>query len=136
MRQDALVSGRTISCGCIRSKGNKKVASLLKKHKIKYIKEYSPDDLKRKGSLRFDFAILDEKHFVVYFIEYDGELHYGYSNSGWDNAERFQRTVESDNLKNIYCQQHHIPLIRIPYTRYDKLDIADLVLATSEFIIS
>ena len=103
---------------------------------IKYIKEYSPDDLKRKGSLRFDFAILDEKHFVVYFIEYDGELHYGYSNSGWDNAERFQRTVESDNLKNIYCQQHHIPLIRIPYTRYDKLDIADLVLATSEFIIS
>lgn len=136
MRQDALVSGRTISCGCIRSKGNEKVASLLKKHKIKYIKEYSPDDLKRKGSLRFDFAILDEKHFVVYFIEYDGELHYGYSNSGWDNAERFQRTVESDNLKNIYCQQHHIPLIRIPYTRYDKLDIADLVLATSEFIIS
>ena len=136
IRQDALVSGRAVSCGCIKSKGNEKVAALLRENKIEYIKEYSPDNLKRKGNLRFDFAILDEKHFVVYFIEYDGQLHYGYSDSGWDTAERFQRTLESDSLKNSYCQQHHLPLIRIPYTRYDQLNINDLLLATSEFIVT
>lgn len=45
IRQDSLLSGIVISCGCLRSKGNEKVAGLLRNANIEYIPEYSPQDL-------------------------------------------------------------------------------------------
>lgn len=123
IRQDALLSGSTISCGCIRSKGNEKVARLLREAGIAYVREYSPPDM--KGNRRFDFAVL-KNGAVEYFIEYDGVLHSRYSNSGWDTKERFQRTRASDEEKNKYCREKGIPLIRIPYTRFEELEIGDL----------
>lgn len=42
---------------------------------------------------------------------------------------------EHDKLKNQWCKENNIPLIRIPYTRYNDLCIEDLLLETSNFII-
>jgi len=38
-------------------------------------------------------------------------------------------------IKNTYCKEHNIPLIRIPYTHYNDLCIEDLLLETSNYII-
>ena len=40
-----------------------------------------------------------------------------------------------DNIKTNWCQENHIPLIRIPYTHLDQLTIQDLQLETSPFIM-
>jgi len=115
------------------SKGNAKIANILKSNQIKYISEYSPADL--EGRYRFDFAIIDDNNKVDYLIEYDGELHYGYTGAGWDTKERYQRTVQSDEIKNEYCRNRDIPLMRIPYTAYDRLALSDLLLDASEFTL-
>lgn len=132
IRQDALLSGATVSCGCLKSRGNEKVSRLLRAAQIDYIPEYSPPDM--KGNRRFDFAVMNEGK-AVYFIEYDGVLHTQYSNSGWDTADRFNRTLASDHEKNEYCRKNNIPLIRIPYTRFDDLCIDDLLLETTLYLL-
>lgn len=132
IRQDALVSGVTVSCGCTKSRGNEKVAKILRQANIDFVPEYSPNDM--KGRKRFDFAILQEKK-VKYFIEYDGVLHMEFTNSGWDTEERFRRTHMSDEEKNDYCREKGIPLIRIPYTRFEELQLEDLLLDTTQYLI-
>ena len=67
----------------------------------------------------FDFAILDENDKVLCLIEYDGEGHFNpvtimkmpYKEA--DNA--FKNTVKHDMIKDLYCKENNIPLIRIPY---------------------
>lgn len=41
---------------------------------------------------------------------------------------------ERDKIKNNYCLEHKIPLIRIPYTYLSKINIIDLKLETSSFV--
>ena len=79
IRQDALVSGAAASCGCVKSRGNEKVARLLREAGLSYQPEYSPPDM--KGKRRFDFAVWEAGK-LSYLIEYDGVLHFGYSDSG------------------------------------------------------
>lgn len=132
IRQDALLSGSTLSCGCQKSRGNEKIAKILRNANIGFIPEYSPADM--EGRKRFDFAVL-ENNKVAYFIEYDGILHSTYSNSGWDTEERFQKTRNSDKAKNEYCKANQISLIRIPYTRFDSLVLNDLLLKTTAYLV-
>jgi hypothetical protein len=40
-----------------------------------------------------------------------------------------------DAIKTQWCKDNNIPLIRIPYTEYNKLCLEDLLLETSKFII-
>ena len=123
-------------CECWKniSKGILKIEQLLQNNNISYLKEYSFNDcLSPKGNLmKFDFYINNQ-----YLIEYDGEQHFkpmsfGGSISG---EERLKSQKEYDNIKNQYCKENNIPLIRIPYTYYGKLTIKDLKLETSNFII-
>lgn len=132
IRQDALMSQKTVSCGCMKSRGNEKVADLLRKANIDFVPEYSPPDM--EGARKFDFAVFSGGK-VKYFIEYDGVLHVKYSNSGWDTQERFNKTKKSDEEKNEYCARMSIPLIRIPYTRFDDLSLADVLLETTEYLL-
>lgn len=131
VRQDALTSGKTESCGCIISKGNERVAKLLREAGIAFIAEYSPSDMSRKR--RFDFAVLNKGE-VSYFIEYDGILHTECTDKGWNTRERLKYTMESDVEKNEYCLKKGIPLIRIPYTLFDSLSLKDVLLETTEYL--
>lgn len=133
VRQDALLSGSTISCGCLKSRGNEKVAKILREANIDFIAEYSPPDIKRKR--RFDFAVLSNGK-IAYFIEYDGILHTTYNNKGWNNEQRFNETQKSDKEKNEYCEKKNIPLIRIPYTRFNNLSLNDLLIEKTEYLQS
>lgn len=130
IRQDALMGGKTTSCGCVISRGNEKIARLLRQGGVDFQPEYSPEDL--EGRYRFDFGVFREGA-LAYCIEYDGILHFTYSGKGWDTKERYEKTKESDRRKQTYCRQKGIPLLRIPYTHYEDLALEDLVLETSPF---
>lgn len=129
---DALTGGRTKSCGCTKSFGEELIAKLLTLNQMNFKKEKTFDDCLsciNGAKLRFDFWV-NEK----YLIEYDGKQHYDYG-EGWNTEEKYLQTHLYDQIKNEYCFEHKIPLIRIPYTHLSKLCLEDLLLETSQFII-
>ena len=115
----SLTSGNTSSCGiCLKSKGEEKIFNLLSENNINFKTQYSFKDLIGDClPLRFDFAIFNKDNQLLYLIEYDGIQHF--KDTGWQN---FNKTKEYDNKKNLYCEEHNIPLIRIPYYELDILD--------------
>ena len=134
-----LKGGSTNSCGCITSKGNFKVTQLLTQNNILFQKEYSFEDLMNTDTnykLFFDFAILDEHNRLSYLIEYDGEQHFLTRSQGYFSEKSIEKIHFSDKKKNEYCLEHNIPLIRIPYTRFNELVIQDLIPASSAFLVS
>ena len=126
-----LRSGHTQSCGCDRmSHGEKIVAKLLKENNIPYIQEYKAFKFSNNHWAKFDFYINNQ-----YIIEYDGETHYKANLHGWHTEEHLQKQLERDAIKNQWCKENNIPLIRIPYTHLKDLCIEDLLLETSQYIV-
>lgn len=128
-----LKNGISTSCGCdTRSKGENIIAYILKQNNIKFEQQkiFPSCKLSDYGIARFDFYI-DNK----YLIEYDGQQHFILRDSGWNTEEKLQRTKERDQLKNQWCKDNNIPLIRIPYTHLKDLCINDLKLETSKFVV-
>ena len=126
-----LRSGHTQSCGCERmSHGEIAVSNLLKKNKIPFEQEKVFFKFANGRNAYFDFYV-DNK----YIIEYDGETHYQANIHGWHTPEKLIQQQERDAIKNQWCKNNNIPLIRIPYTHLKDLCIEDLKLETSNFII-
>lgn len=121
-----LTSGHTSSCGCVgKSKNEKNIDYLLKKNNINYQTQYNICN-----KLRADFYIEDK-----YIVEFDGIQHFKYfNNNGWNNKENFEKTRERDLIKNKYCFDNNIPLIRIPYDTDYTLN--DLKLETTKFLLT
>lgn len=121
-------------CGCVykKSNGEDKIKNILKTNNIIYETQKMFDDCRFLESNRramFDFYVDNS-----YIIEYDGNLHFIEGiKSGWNNMEHYLSTKSHDEFKNEYCRLKNIPLIRIPYTRYDELCLEDLLLETSKF---
>lgn len=122
------------SCGCLHeSKGNRKIKEILEKDNIKFIQEKRFSDLKFDSGYfaRFDFYLPDYNT----IIEYDGRQHFIQGNGVFDNKEKFAQTQAHDSIKNQYCKEHNITIIRIPYTHYDNITIKDLLPLSSTFIV-
>lgn len=132
-----LHNGSKISCGCIISKGERKIADILLSNNIFFIRQKIFDNCRFPDTnhlARFDFWVNDS-----YIVEYDGPQHYYInhkSEQAWNSPERFQRIQFSDNFKNQFCFTHNIPIIRIPFFNYDTLNIDDLKLETSNFVLT
>ena len=129
VRTDNLTSLNTMSCGCKKSSNKEKIIeNLLKENNIQYKREYVFKDLlsPNNGYLRFDFAIF-KNNILQYLIEYDGETHSLDYINGWNTKEKILYQQKCDNLKNEYCKNHKIPLIRINYLKND-ITINDLTL--------
>lgn len=127
-----LTSGKTQSCGCIKSKGEDTISQLLIKNNIVFEKQktFTTCVFSETNALAiFDFYV-DNK----YIVEYDGIQHFK-ALGGWNNEETLQKTQYRDKIKNQWCKTNNIPLIRIPYTHLSNLSIEDLKLDTSNFII-
>ena len=110
IRGVSLRKGLTFFCGCIKSKGEEKIASLLKENNIQFKREYSFPDLVYKLPLRFDFAIFNKDGTLSHLLQFDGEQHFN-KNSRFYSDEN----ILKDNMKNYYCKQKNIKLIRIKY---------------------
>lgn len=119
-------SPASVLCGrrspnCYSSNGEIKIQQFLQLYNIHFIKEYKFEDCKNIHCLPFDFYLPQYNM----CIEYDGEQHYRPINFGGCSDDKaiqsFQSTYINDNIKNQYCEQHNINLLRIPY--YDFKDI-------------
>lgn len=116
-----LLGNNVQSCGCLHSRGNQKIKNILQQNNILFIPEY-PIRI-NNINYYFDFALLKDNQ-IYCFIEYDGILHFEQDQyHGWNNQNNWERTQLNDKIKNQYCKDNNIKLIRIPYTDYDKLDI-------------
>ena len=120
---DSLVQKDTFSCGhCNRSVGSITIERLLKENNIKYEMEKTFENFKGKKGMpyRFDFYLPEYNR----LIEFDGIQHYKERSIFKDSLEAIQ---ERDKIKNDYCLQHNISLIRIPYWKLETLKINDLL---------
>lgn len=119
-----LLQHHTTSCGCINSKGELKISSILNDNNIKYKTQYTFNDLRSENGslLRFDFAILNDDNKLLYLIEYQGKQHY--HSSQWDN-DLYNLSIRKqyDNQKLQYCKKHKIKLLIIPYWEYKNINI-------------
>lgn len=123
-----------IGCGCIKSKGEFKINNILSQNNINYKTQVIVDNCKDITDLRFDFGIYDDKNILLYLIEYDGEQHFS-PTGGWSNQIEFKNAQRRDSIKNNWCKKNNIPLIRIPYTKYDTLELKDLLLENNQYIL-
>ena len=117
-----LKTGNVKSCGCLNSYGEKLIAQILSDLNIKYKKQKTFKTCinpKTGRMLRFDFYLPDYNC----CIEFDGIQHFKYSNSGksWNTKENYEDLIYRDELKNNWCKNNGIKLIRIPYTQQSKL---------------
>ena len=54
-------------------------------------------------------------------IEYNGQQHYD-AIDYFGGQERLERQKERDNAVRMYCKDHKIKLIEIPYTEFDNIE--------------
>ena len=115
------INSRAKGCGCPKCKsswGEKKIDKILSKNNILFETEKTYDDCRDINKLKFDFYLPDYN----ILIEYDGRQHYangGYWKVGDDDLEKIQKR---DKIKNKYCQDNNIKLIRIPYWDYSNIE--------------
>jgi hypothetical protein len=71
-------------------------------------------------------------------IEYDGQQHFEANPSpkSWNTEANLIETQKRDKIKNDWCVNNNIILIRIPYTKLETLTIEDLLLETTQFKIT
>ena len=109
-----------VGCGCPSCtneyKGERIIRILLEKNKIDFNTQHKFKECKYKKELRFDFYIKNKK----LAIEYDGRQHYQLVKLfGGENG--FKKRKKLDAIKNKYCKDNNIKLLRIPYTEFKNI---------------
>jgi len=95
---------------CKESLGENKIRVFLEKNNFIYMFQKTFDDCRYKQQLQFDFYL--PKYNMC--IEYDGIQHF--EPIGYFGGEKsFKTQKEKDNIKNIYCKENNIKLLRISY---------------------
>lgn len=127
-RNNNLISGAAQSCGCVKSRGERIIAQVLRDNEINFATQYSFSDLRTEkgGVLKFDFAIFKDNA-LYKLIEFDGRQHFYGPDGTWTHSETLEQIQHRDNLKNIYCEQNGISLLRIPHTDIGKITIEYLM---------
>ena len=111
------VTLRTLQAGfigcskCRTSRGENAVLTALENLKFEYNREVSFKECKNKGLLFFDFCVYTSPEDYI-LIEYDGVQHFTES----FNAKTLAETQRNDSIKDSFCNDWKVPLIRIPYT--------------------
>lgn len=116
---------------CKSSRGEKKIKEILDKKGLKYIHHFKDSNCRNKNILEFDFKIFLGDKFIL--LEYDGELHF----KPWDNTEEsklhLEKQKENDKIKDKFCSDNNITLIRIPY--WEKNNIEKIITEISTTIM-
>jgi len=99
---------------CSESKGEKEIARFLNKMNINFIRQKKFEDCRNMFPLPFDFYIASART----LIEFDGKQHYEPVDH-FGGLEAYERNKINDKIKNDYCEDNYINLIRI---RYDQID--------------
>lgn len=94
------------TCSKKESRGEQFIRSFLESNNIKFEQEKRFDNCRDKKPLPFDFY-LSEYNLI---IEFDGIQHFKDVGLG-----DYEITVKHDEIKNQYCKDNNIDLLRIPY---------------------
>ena len=107
---------------CRKSKGETLISTWLSNNKIEFVTEKTFDHLNGigGGKLRYDFYIPCKN----LLIEYDGLQHFihGYFNGIITTDDARKQAKIHDELKSKYAKDNGIILLRIPYTKINKID--------------
>ena len=109
---NSLSTGHTLSCGCLTSYWNMYIEQLLNSYNLNFKPEAGI--YINENYYRFDFHLPDYN----LYIEYDGKQHFEpvrFFGTDEDAEQVFKRTQASDQVKNRYCEENNINLLRIPY---------------------
>lgn len=119
VQKSNLISGNTMSCGCMNmSKGAFVIKKYLDDKFIDYEMEKTFDTCifpNTKAKAKFDFYL--PKFNMI--IEYDGEQHFHDVSIFSESLEEIQKR---DSFKNKWCEENNYILIRIPYTDFNNID--------------
>ena len=118
LRPDHILRG----VGCpecnVKSLGEEIIKYILNSWNIKFIREYRFHDCRDIKTLPFDFYLYDNN----YCIEFDGKQHFIYDNTWIQSKEDFEIIQKHDAMKNEYCKNNNINLIRIPYWEMKNIE--------------
>jgi len=106
---------------CHQSKGEIQIEKWLKENKFQFIPQYKFKDCKGlRNYLPFDFYLPE----LNICIEYDGRQHFEpmINLYGKKAIETFQQTQINDKIKNLYCENHNIKLLRINFKHYKQIE--------------
>lgn len=119
---NSLLTGHTTSCGCIRTSWNTKIKLILEELGYEAILEKQVNIINENIRwFRFDVYVKE----LNLAIEYDGECHFIPIDWGGDGDEiayeKFKQVQNRDNIKDKYCEENNINLLRIPYTEKNNM---------------
>ena len=120
---NSVLNGNSGCPVCVQSHGERSIINWLQNNSIEFIPQYKFDDCRDIEPLPFDFYL---PQFNI-CIEYDGEQHFRPVNFGGISDEHavinLKKTQSHDNIKNDYCQQREIVLVRISYLDKNNISI-------------
>lgn len=102
---------------CYDSIGERKIKSILDEMNIIYEIQKKFDDCKHHRKLPFDLYLTSNN----VLIEYDGIQHFKPIEI-FGGVDGFNETKKRDEIKNEYAAKNNIPLLRIPYTKFDFIE--------------
>lgn len=108
---------------CRGSKGERRIQDYLKKAGYAYNREVTFPNLRSPNGkmLRFDFQVFTNAADYV-LIEYDGPQHFYEATGIWSDASSLQQIRSYDDLKNGFCEENNILLVRLSYKDFTKLE--------------
>ena len=122
MHSSSLIRRHTGCPECSGYSSEVETQSILNKYDIKYEMQKRFLDCIDKRSLPFDFYLPDYN----IIIETDGEQHYRPVKFGGMSIEKarqhFKITAKHDQIKNEYCKNNNIILIRVPYWEFSNIE--------------
>lgn len=121
MRPACFIKGQRCP-NCDRSIGSERIKKYLEKNNIEFLTEMKYNDLIDERELRFDFYI--PKFDAL--IEFDGEQHFREKSFGANTSKsriEYETLQKHDRMKNEYCREKNINLLRIPFWEINNIDI-------------
>jgi Zn finger protein HypA/HybF involved in hydrogenase expression len=110
---------------CKESKGERIIYQYLDNNKIIYIRQAKFEGClsPKNNPLKFDFYLPDYN----ICVEFDGPQHFGINFFNRSDDNYIKLITLHDGIKNIFCNNHGIKLIRIPYWNNNVRDINNIL---------
>lgn len=102
---------------CKNSNGENLILDFLNSNKIKYITQKRFKECRNIKTLPFDFYIESEN----LCIEFDGIQHFQ-PVKRFGGLKRFRQTMINDSIKDNFCRENNISLIRISYNQINDIE--------------
>lgn len=117
---DFLKGGRCPRCSV--SKGEDRITRCFDAVQVKYKYQVKFDDCTGDHAcLRFDFGVFSDDGNLSFLVEYDGQQHFE-PIEVFGGQKEFEKRKRYDEIKTAYCAERGIPLVRIPYWKYDEIE--------------